>query len=112
MKSNLKPRLLKALPFIIVLGVLYFLLPLSAAVYQVSGQVYMLLPMLDCCLAMIVGYFYGKKSAHDPLLPVCSAGLFFLSMLLFFGETAWIYIPISALTCYLGQCFGAAAAKR
>lgn len=112
MKSNLKPRLLRALPFIIVLGVTYFVLPLSAAVYQVSGNVYRLLPMIECCATMVVGYFYGKKAAHDPLLPIVSAVLFLPCMLVFFGKAAWIYVFIAAITCYLGQCFGAVARKR
>lgn len=111
MKSNLKSRLLKALPYIIVLAVIYVLLPLSAACAK-SAEFYMAVPMLDCCAAMGVGYFYGKKEARDPIMPVFSAVLFLPCMLVFFNNSAWIYMLIAALTCYLGQCFGAVARKR
>lgn len=111
MESNLKPRLKKALPYIILLAVAYLLLPLSA-IAAGSKEFFNAVPMLDCCAAMGVGYFYGKKASRDPIMPLFSAGLFLPCMLVFYNITAWIYMPIAALTCYLGQCFGSLYAKR
>lgn len=112
MKSNLAPRLKKALPFIIVLAAVYVLLPILALFAAKSKTFYNAAPMLDACAAMLVGYFYGKRASRDPIMPIFSAVLFLPCMMVFFNITAWIYMPISALTCYLGQCFGAAARKR
>lgn len=111
MKSNLGPRLLRALPYIIVTVVVYVALPLLAYSAR-NDMLYMTAPALDCCAAMVVGYFYGKKAARDPIMPLFSGLLFVPCMYVFYNVTAWVYIFIAMALSFLGECFGAATMRR
>ena len=116
MKQNLGPRLKKALPYIIATAVLYLIIPpiLIFAEFYVangSGMLYMASPAAICCAAIGVGYFYGKKSGRDPIMPLASAVLFLAPMFVYYNVTAWIYAPIAAVCSFLGECFGAVNAK-
>lgn len=106
MKSNLGPRLKKALLYIIFTAVMYLTLPLLAISMQ-SAQFYNAVPVLDCCAALGVGYFYGRKAKRDPIMPLVSAVLFLPCMFVFYNLTAWIYMPLAALASFIGECFGA-----
>ena len=106
MKSNLAPRLKKAVPYIIITAFAYLTLPLWAAYLQ-NGTFYTAVPILDCCVALLVGYFYGRVAKRDPIMPAFSAALFVPCMFVFFNITAWVYIPLTALASFIGECFGA-----
>lgn len=105
MKSNLGKRFLKALPYAAVILAIYFALPF-AAIGMRRGDIYNMVPILDCCGCMAAGYFYGRKNGRDPLLPLISAVLFLPVMFIFYNVTAWIYLILTALGTYFGQCIG------
>lgn len=106
MKSNFGKRIVKALPYIIVTLVVYVALPLCAMAAK-SVAVYNLVPIFDCCAAMAVGYFFGRRGGRDPVMPLFSALLFLPCMAIFYNLTAWIYMPVAALASFLGECVGA-----
>ena len=110
MKSNLGPRLQKAAPYIIATMVIFFSLPYIAAYIEMTvapgAGLLFASPILDCCAAMAIGYFYGKKNGRDPIMPLVSALTFVLCMILLFDASFWICIPIAAVMSYLGECFG------
>ena len=106
MKSNLPARLKRALPFIILTLGIYAALPF-AAVAVGSGALYIVgVPLLDCCAACAVGFFYGKKNGRDPLMPVLCSLLFIPIIYVFYNFSAWIYLLLLPLLCFFGQCMG------
>lgn len=110
MKSNLGPRLAKALPYIIFTVVVFLGLPYFAAYVEMtvaprSGLLFAS-PVLMCCVAMAVGYFYGLKNGRDPIMPLASALAYLLCMLLVLDLSFWICLPLAALASYIGECFG------
>ncbi len=116
MKSNLGPRFKTALPYIIVTAVLYIAAtPLLAFLEMLtaggSGMLLLAAPIATCCLALAVGYFYGKKASRDPIMPLMSALLFIPLMFIYFNLSAWIYIPVAAVCSFIGECFGAVHSK-
>lgn len=111
MKSNLSPRLKKSWPYMLVTGLMYLALPFAAAYIEMSlqaarGVIFNLTPIVNCCISIAIGYFYGKRCGRDPIMPLFCAAMFLLCMLLYYGASAWIYIPIAALSSFVGQCFG------
>ena len=106
MKSNLGPRLKKALPYIIVTLAMYLALPLMAVGMQ-NARFYNTVPVLDCCVALGVGYFYGRVAKRDPIMPLASAVLFLPCMFVFYNLKAWVFLPLAALASFIGECFGA-----
>ncbi len=112
MESNLGPRLRHALPYIIFTAVCFFLLPFAAAAIEMktapgSGTLFRAVPIIDCCVCMAVGYFYGRKAKRDPIMPLASGLLFLLCIPVFFNATAWIYVILAGASSFLGECFGA-----
>lgn len=104
MKSNLVPRLKIAVPYIIVTAVLYLAIPFIMA--AAKSPYYYGAPLLDCCVSLGVGYFYGRVAKRDPIMPLAAALLFLICMFTFFNSSAWIFIPLTALCSFIGQCFG------
>ena len=111
MKSNLRPRLRRARLYIIFAGVMFYTLPLLA-MSTGSPAFYNLVPVLDCCVALGDGYFFGRAAKRDPILPAACALLFVPCMFIFYYVSAWIYIPLLALSAFIGQCFGASYQDR
>ncbi len=105
MKSNLGPRLKKSALYIIFTAVMYISLPVIAMSMN-RADIYNLTPILDCCCALAIGYFYGRKAKRDPIMPLASGVLFIPCLFVFYNPTAWIYIPIAALCSFIGECFG------
>ncbi len=105
MKTNLPKRLLQALPYAAVILAVYLALPFGAMGLG-RADIYNIVPLLDCCGCMAVGYFYGRKHGRDPVLPLVSALLFLPMMFIFYNTTAWIYLILTAIFAYLGQCIG------
>lgn len=105
MKSNLGPRLETARIYIVFTAVMYYTLPFIGL--GTSPQIYNAVPILDCCVALGVGYFYGTKAKRDPIMPLVSALLFLPCMFIFFNTSAWIYLLVAPLMSFVGECFGA-----
>lgn len=113
MKSNLGERLIKAIPYIIINILAYLVLPYAAAYIEsytasAMGTLQTVAPLMSCAVSIAVGYFYGKEAGRDPLMPVICGIL----VLVGYGKTAWLYVPIAALFSFIGQCFGWLYRKR
>ena len=105
MKSNLPERLRKSLVHIVLTFGIYLALPF-AAIGMGRADIYNLVPILDCCAVCTVGYFYGRKRGRDPIMPIASALLFIPLMFVFYNASAWIYMPLLALSSFFGECIG------
>lgn len=110
MKSNLGERLQKAAPYIIATMLIFFALPYIAAYIEMTvapgAGLLFLTPIIDCCAAMAIGYFYGKKNGRDPIMPLASFLAFLLCMVFVFDASFWICLIVAPLFSYLGECFG------
>lgn len=110
MKSNIWPRLKRAKLYLIFTGVMFYTLPLlsmSIGMNPLGIKLYNAVPVLDCCVCLGTGYFFGRVGKRDPLFPAACVLLFLPCMFIFYGKSAWIYLPIIAAAAFVGQCFGA-----
>ena len=105
MKTNLPERFKKALAYIVVTLGIYIALPF-AAMGLGRADIYNLVPIFDCTAVCAVGYFFGRKHGRDPVMPVASAVVFLPVMTFFYNFTAWVYLPILALSSFFGECLG------
>lgn len=105
MKTNLPDRLKKSLVYIILTFGIYVALPFAAIGMQ-RADIYTLVPIFDCTAVCAVGYFYGRKHGRDPIMPLASAVVFIPVMLFFYNISAWIYLPLLALSSFFGECIG------
>ncbi len=117
MNSNLGPRLKKSWPYMLVTFLFYTVTPFAAACIELStgapaGTLFNLTPILDCCVSVAIGYFYGKRCARDPIMPLFCGAAFLIEMAVYYGASAWIYVPLAALSSFIGQCFGNLYANR
>lgn len=111
MNSNLGPRLKKSWPYMLVTFLFYTVMPYAAAYIEMTtgaqrGTLFNMTPILDCCASIAIGYFYGRRCSRDPIMPVWCAAMFALAMIIYYGSSAWIYVPLAALSSFIGQCFG------
>ncbi len=91
-----------ALPIILVAAVSNAGEEYTAAI----GSIYNMCPMLDLCIGMVVGFFFGRSKGSDWLVALESGAAFIPCVYIFFNSTAWIYVPIIILATMLGIVLG------
>lgn len=75
----------------------------------IFGLIYNALPMIDVCIALAAGFFFGKKHGGDWLMSIVSALAFIPCVYIFFNATAWIYVVLigigSIFSVFIGTVF-------
>ena len=105
MNTNLPERIRKSMVHIVLTFGIYVALPF-AAIGMGRVDFYNLVPIFDCTAACAVGYFYGRKHGRDPVMPLASAILFLPCMFIFYNASAWVYMPLLAVSSFFGECIG------
>ncbi|MCD7785333.1 MAG: hypothetical protein LUH18_07145 [Oscillospiraceae bacterium] len=108
-------RFEKTLTYFIVMIVFFYAMPIiiiaiasnigeeqSAAL----GSVYNMIPALDLCCGLVVGFFYGRNKGSDWLVALEAGVAFIPCVYIFFNTTAWIYVILIALATMLGIAIG------
>lgn len=101
----MKKKLLGLLPYLIVLAVDFYLLPL---VIRDTGLAILMLLVVVPLVAVITGVLYGVRRGFNLLLPVLAMVLFAPSIFIFYNETAWVYIPFYGIAVLVGNAIGRA----
>ena len=93
----------KYLPYLIVILVNFYLLPLFIRDTG-SGMLMLLLIMPLTCL--VTATVHGMKTGAMFVFAIVTGVLFIPGIFLFFNESAWVYAPAYALITLIGGLIG------
>lgn len=105
----MKKRLLTLLPYVIILAIAFYVLPLL--IKDTGSGMFMLLLVIPL-LTLICAVIYGVRQRFDFLLPLTTAILFSPTILIFYNASAWAYILAYAVIAIIGNGIGRAFHKR
>ncbi len=99
----MKKKLLSVIPYVIVLAMNFYLLPLIVkntgfAMITMLG----IMPLLTFACAVL----YGVRQGFDFILPIIVIVLFSPTIFIFYNSSAWIYIVFYAVIGFIGNGIG------
>lgn len=99
----MKKKLLGALPYIAALAVNFYLLP---RLISDTGTAMVLMLCAMPLLTFIISLLYGVRQGFSFLLPAAAMALFAPTVLLYYNETAWLYMPVYGVLSLAGNGVG------
>ena len=105
----MKKILLALLPYVIVLAIIFYVLPLL--IKDTGIGMFMLLLAIPL-LTLICAIIYGVRQGFDFLFPLTVAVLFAPTIFIFYNRSAWVYIIAYAVIALVGNGVGRAFQKR
>ena len=85
---DLKKRMLRLLPYAIVLALGYYVVP---ALIRDTGSAMFVLLLAIPLLTLACGVVFGVRHGFELLLSITAAALFIPSIFLFYNDSAWVY---------------------
>lgn len=107
----MKERFEKTMGYLIFEILVFYGLPIIFLIFEIR-EFYALLPVIDLCFALAVGFFFGKKCGGDWLMALESGAVFIPCIYIFFNSTAWIYVPVIAVASLFSLFIGAVFRNR
>lgn len=104
----MKRKLTAMIPYLIVLAVLFYAVPL---LIRDTGSAMLLMALVIPLLTLICAAVYGKRQGFHPLFALITAVLFTPTVFIFYNSSAWIYIVIYAGISLGGNGIGGAFYK-
>ncbi len=101
----MKAKLLNMLPYLIVLAVDFYLLPVAA---QNTGAAMLLMLCVMPLVALVTGVAYGLRNGFSLLLPLMALLLFIPTIFIYYNVSAWVYAPFYAIIVLVGNGIGRA----
>lgn len=108
-QSKEKTAIKKILPYLIVILLNFYLLPLMIGDTG-SAMVILLMSMPAVCL--ICSLVYGAKNSFNPVFPILVGVLFVPAVFIFFNESAWVYILTNSIISFASMLAGAKFLRR
>jgi hypothetical protein len=106
--TSRKIEMKKMLPYLLVLILTYYLLPLLSSVPWWDMDCLMIyMPILS----LIIGIVYGAKNGFSIFLPIVSAIIFMPAMGIHFGEIVYGYAIIYGIISLIGIILGKYVAR-
>lgn len=99
----LKENLRGLAPYLLALGLDFYLLPIWA---QNTGTMLMLLLCVIPFIAFATGVICGARRGFRPLLPAAALLLFMPTLFIYYNSSAWVYAPAYALIVLAGNALG------
>jgi hypothetical protein len=96
-------------PFILVLLLDYYLLPL---LIRNTGATIMMLLVIIPLICAGCSVVYGIKHSFDMIYVLIAAILFIPTIYIFYNYTAWVYVLAYGVIALIGNLVGAAFRKR
>lgn len=100
----MKERFEKMMGYIITAIIFFYGLPLICAL--INFPFYTLLPMLYVCIAIVIGFMFGKVHGGDWLLCLIIMVVFIPCIYMFFNESVWIYVLVCGIGSFIGLMIG------
>lgn len=102
-------KLKRMLPYLILVALTFYLLPL---LIQDTGSAMLILLIGIPVICFIVSFIYGLKNSFHWLFPVLIMLLFAPSIVIFYNDSAMIYIPAYGVISLIGNFAGSLVHKR
>ncbi len=99
----MKAKLLNMLPYLIVLVVDFYLLPVAA---QNTGAAMLLMLCVMPLVALVIGVAYGLRRGFSIWLAVIALLLFIPTIFIYYNASAWVYPLFYALLVLVGNLIG------
>ena len=99
----MKAKLLNMLPYLIVLSVDFYLLPVAA---QNTGAAMLLMLCVMPLVALVIGVAYGLRRGFSIWLAVIALLLFIPTIFIYYNASAWVYPLFYALLVLVGNLIG------
>lgn len=99
----MKAKLLNMLPYLIVLVVDFYLLPVAA---QNTGAAMLLMLCVMPLVALVIGVAYGLRNGFSLLLSLMALILFIPTIFIYYNASAWVYPLFYALLVLVGNLIG------
>jgi hypothetical protein len=99
----MKAKLLNMLPYLLVLAVDFYLLPLLA---QNTGAAMLLMLCVMPLVALVIGVAYGLRRGFSIWLAVIALLLFIPTIFIYYNASAWVYPLFYALLVLVGNLIG------
>lgn len=106
-----KDRFENTLGYLIFEIIVFFGLPTVMLVFKLRA-IYNFVPIVDLCVALAVGFTFGRRHGGDWLMSIVSAIAFIPCVYIFYNSTAWIYVFVILLFSLLGVFIGAVFRNR
>ena len=94
---------MKMLPYVLALVANYYLLPVSA---RDTGIAMLLMLGIIPLITFICSVVCGLRNGFGLLLPITAMVLFAPTILIFYNDTAWIYVVAHGVIAFAGICVG------
>ena len=91
------------LPYLIVLAVDFYLLPVAA---QNTGAAMLLMLCVMPLVALVIGVAYGLRRGFSIWLAVIALLLFIPTIFIYYNASAWVYPLFYALLVLVGNLIG------
>lgn len=102
-------KLKNMLPYLIMNTVIFYLFPL---LMKDTGSGKIILLIIIPLLCFMISYIYGLKNSFSWIYPLCIALMFTPSILLFYNNSATIYIFIYTLISVIGSLLGKLCSRK
>ena len=99
----MKAKLLNMLPYLIVLVVDFYLLPVAA---QNTGAAMLLMLCVMPLVAIVTGVAYGLRNGFSLLLSLMALILFIPTIFIYYNASACVYAPFYAVIVLVGNGIG------
>ena len=99
----MKNKLMNLSPYLLVLAVDFYLLPLLA---QNTGAAMLLMLCVMPLVALVIGVAYGLRRGFSIWLAVIALLLFIPTIFIYYNASAWVYPLFYALLVLVGNLIG------
>lgn len=99
----MKKRLMALIPYVIVLVADFYLLP---CLIDDTGIAILMMLCVIPLIAFICSVIYGVRHGFNFLLPLIAVILFIPTILIYYNESAWIYVLIYGIISLVGSGVG------
>lgn len=101
----MKDRFENTLGYLIFEIIAFYGMPIAIAAFRL-GAIYNLVPVIDVCIALAVGFAFGRRHGGDWLMSIVSAAAFLPCVYIFYNTTAWVYVFVIMIFSLLGVFIG------
>uniref|UniRef100_UPI004057803E hypothetical protein n=1 Tax=Agathobacter sp. TaxID=2021311 RepID=UPI004057803E len=100
---NIKKKLLTLIPYVVVMAITFYLLPL---LMQDTGSAMFFMLLVIPLVTLICSVVYGVRQGFDLLFPIVIMILFAPTIIVFYNLSAWIYIVVYGVVVLIGSAIG------
>lgn len=104
----MRERFERTIVYLIAGIMFYYFLPIACVLIgrENAAPIFVVLPMLDVCAAMAIGFMFGRKNGGDWLMSIELAVVFIPCIYMYYNSTAWIFTFLIAVCALFATMLG------